>query len=70
MEAEALSFGMPPANRPPNPTGPPLDGVDAGEASALRSVPSIGLLLSSVTAFFSLAPPWIWLSSADRDGLS
>ena len=27
-------------------------------------LPTVGPLLSFVTAFFNLAPPWIWLSSA------
>ena len=64
---DGRSFGMPPANSPPSPTGAAdgmeVDGVDADAAGVDAAgdgfVSVTGAERSFVTAFFSLVPRWI-----------
>ena len=60
-EADDLSFGMPPANKLPRFGGPSFGvaPVAALGASDLLSDLMKGVLLSTVTAFLSFAPPCI-----------
>ena len=60
-----LSFGIPPAKRPPSPGGPPPPpppellppDPEPPPAGAFPTFPTTGALLSFVTVFFNLAPP-------------